>query len=235
MIRTIKIIAPVCLSFALTGCYCFNKTVPDVSSIRRLSTSKPSPLCDSWGGSCEGRRSFLLNAYYGFPIMNSMKTDYISKYVDPTATDYTLSTKGLFGVRMEKYIGTFITPYAVLGLGIDYSQAFINIQYTDLNATYTNQYDLINHRTLLSINYMTLVNRNTIGYLTFQGGISQIKRKFSSDNTNLPNSKVLEPAKFDYRIGYGFQYYPVGPWGIAIEGGYGGGAYVKVGLFFWVF
>ena len=51
----------------------------------------------------------------------------------------------------------------------------------------------------------------------------------------IENQKITEPIDFAYRVGYGFQYYLKGSWGFAIEGGYGDGAYVKAGLFWWFY
>lgn len=214
----------------LTGCYCF-KTIPTTSSIRHLRTSKTSSLCDDWIGG--GGRSVQVNAYYGFP--STVKNNYDKAYDIDLVENYEFSTIGQFGLRAEKYLPSFVTPFRVLGVGIDYSQAYVNLQYTNLNGTQETVCDFTHYRAMLSINHMTWVKRRLIGYLTFQGGINMVKRKSISGDPNFQFQNVFNPVNFAYRGGYGFQYYLKGPWAVSIEGGYAGGAYVRVGFLCWVF
>lgn len=233
--RNLNFLAILCLPMLLGSCYCFNKTGPSESSIRHLRTSKPAPPCRLECGGGPNSRSYQLNGYYGVPKTVAVRDSYINNYTDSNTADYSLSSIGQFGIRFERYMGSFITNFPVLGLGIDYSQAYSTFNNTPINSTYGSQYNLTHHRAMLSLNHMTWVRSKMIGYLTLQGGIGLVQRNFSSDDPLLQNSKATESPTFAYRVGYGFQFYMPGPWGIALEGGYGGGAYGRVGLFWWIF
>lgn len=149
----------------------------------------------------------------------------------PNSEEYSMNSIGQFGVRVEKYIPSLITNYAVLGLGLDYSQGFHNVEYTidgSLNSCQIQQ-----HMAMISANHMTLVRGRVIGYLSLQGGVRQFVNKHSNELQLIEQTKTKDPMEFAYRVGYGFQYYPKGPWGISVEGGYGDAAYVRAGLFWW--
>lgn len=218
------------LLLSLTGCYCF-KTTSSNSSVRNLDGTNYSVQYEP----CNGNdKSVLVNAYYGFP--SSEKQEYTDRFSTQTTAHQEFSTIGVFGVRVEKYILSFKIPYKVLGLGIDYSQAYfeLNQQYSGSQIDTTRSF--VQHRTMLSINHMTFVRSNSIGYLTFQGGLNNVKETISSNDPNFHSKEFFQPATFAYRIGYGVQYYPTGGrWGIALEAGYGGGAYGRAGIFCWVF
>ena len=196
-----------------------------------MRTSKPQPLCNNWGG---GGRSFQLNGYYGFSTSESLKRDYIARFVHTDVTDYQLNSIGQFGIRTEKYFPSIITSHAVLGVGIDYSQGYHDLTYHTIGSQYKTDYTIQNHRTMLSLNHMTWVRGRIVGYLTLQGGISQIIKKYSIEDPIIESLKSSEPVEFAYRVGYGFQYYPAGLWGFSIEGGYGDGTYIRAGMFWWI-
>lgn len=212
----------------LSSCYCFNRVTPTVSSVRQLKTSKPLPLCDNWGGA---GRSFQLNSYYGFPSTESLKKNLKSQLSLNEANNYRMNSIGQFGVRIEKYIPSLITNYSVFGLGLDYSHGFYEANYTSALTNYTQ--NVKQYTTMISANHMTLVQGRFVGYLTLQGGIRQFVRKYSSELPAIEQQKIKTPVEFAYRLGYGFQYYPKGPWGVSLEGGYGDAAYIRAGLFWW--
>lgn len=216
--------------FLISGCYCFNGATSTPPNVRYLEGSKSSAECDDWGGK---GKSFQVNGYIGFPNSHALKKDYKQRFSPSNSSDYKLKTIGQFGFRVEKYVRSFVIPYRVLGIGIDYSQGFQEVSYT-LN-TSKSSHNIHNHRAMLSLNHMTLVKGNFIGYLTLQGGVNQIIHRYSNELPLIEKQKIIEPIDFAYRVGYGFQYYLKGAWGLAIEGGYGDGAYFKAGLFWWFY
>ncbi len=212
----------------LSSCYCFNKVTPTVSSVRQLRTSKPLPLCNNWGG--DGR-SYQVNGYYGFLSSGILKKDLSERFNVSASEDFSMRSNGQFGVRLEKYIPSLITNHAVLGIGLDYSRGFHSINYSVYGSL--NSYRVQQHTAMISINHMTWVQGRTIGYLSLQGGIRQYVSNHSNQTQFIEQTKIKDPMAFAYRVGYGFQYYPKGLWGVSVEGGYGDAAYVRAGLFWW--
>ncbi|MBL1281556.1 MAG: hypothetical protein COA33_014870 [Fluviicola sp.] len=217
-------IITVILISTLTSCYCFHK-VAGKSSVRDLTVAKSFDLCKI----CPGRGKVVsLTPYYGYP-----STDlYQLKRESTSTSSYTLNSLGTFGLRGEYWVapGQFF-PFRIIGLGIDYSYSKSSISYN-----YTDVYELRSterrsHRILGSINVMTLVKKQWIGYITSQIGVNlQRTDQIAFDYFATEKNKLV-----DYRFGYGLQFYPKIPVGISIEAGYGGGAYLKAGLTFWLF
>lgn len=196
--------------------------------MRHLRVSKVRPLCESWGG--DGK-SFQINGYYGFPTSETLRDDYNRRLLSSDASQVSYSSNNQYGLRMEKYVPSLITSNAVLGFGLDYSLGYHQLSYS--TPTSTGKHFVQNNQVMLSMNHMTLVTGRFIGYLTLQGGINQISDKHHIISPIDSYQTTKYPFDFAYRVGYGFQYYPMGLWGIAVEGGYGDGAYVRAGLFWW--
>ena len=222
--RTINSIIVLLIALSLTSCYCFHK-VAGKSSVRDLTVAKSFDLCKK----CPGIGKVVsFSPYFGFPSTGPNQLGRESTIAKP----YTTNTAGTFGLRGQYWVapGSFF-PFRIIGLGVDYSYNKSNIDYTS-----TSVYDLRlaerkSHRILGSINVMTLVKKQWIGYTTTQLGInlqetSQIAYKYFDQR----KSNLIE-----YRIGYGIQFYPKIPIGISLEAGYGGGAYLRASLTFWFF
>lgn len=225
MLRILLLLSPATFLFS---CYCFHK-VRGASSVRDLTVAKSYSNCHVWGGR---GKTFQFNMYYGYPPMDLNR--YRSQQI-PAASE-TIRTKvtGQFGIRAEKYIPVY-KGFHVLGLGLDYSQNRFGMEYTLSGSSYRETSSFTEHRVMLSANFMTWVSRHWIGYVTLQGGINRTHKTITSKDSGLVTQEVSLPGTFGYRAGYGLQYYLKGPWGFALEGGYGGGAYVRLGIFAWIF
>lgn len=224
-----RLVSFIVLLPVLAGCYCF-KPVPTESDLRTLRTSKPYSNCDGWGGDGHGIQA---NAYYGFP--STVKEEYINSYIDDNVDHYNFNSIGQFGIRIEKYLPSFFTNYAVFGVGLDYSEARFGLDYTLKNSANPNELDFIHRRLMLSLNHMVLVQGRFIGYITLQGGANFTSRSAVTDQPGFQFNNVYQPVNLAYRAGYGLQFYPFGPYGITVEGGFDGGAYVRAGFFCWIF
>ena len=219
----------VILFYGLSGCYCLKTYSSGVSDFERATVNKDSGLCCGHEG-----RSVEVNAYYGAPFTE--KKEYVDRYSTLSSESTEFSSVGQFGLRIEKHISYLNIPYRVLGVGVDYSQTYFNIEQKYAGNQADTAHSFVQHRTVLSINHMTFIRKKSIGYLTFQGGVNNVRETIRSNSTDFQSQRMFQPATFAYRIGYGLQYYPTGGrWGIALEGGYGGGAYVRAGVFCWVF
>ncbi len=119
---------------------------------------------------------------------------------------------GEVGFRIEKYIapGRFF-PVNILGLGLDYA--------------FGNNYNIIQHRLMLSTNLIFLVRRKTVGYVSLQGGIryNEIEKENKSITTN----------ELAYRNAIGLQYYFISKTAFVLETGYGNGSIVRIGINKW--
>lgn len=209
------------LLISLNSCYCFHKS--GVTQLRSLASPQPFSLCESWSG--DGK-TILLNSYVGFLPTN--KESILRNYA--SFNDIRFENGGLYGLRAEKLFGSSFLLYTA---GLDYSFATQKIFFSHTNESYMLKFN--QHRLLGSLNIFTLIQKNTIGYLTFQAGNSFQKR---SDLILTPSVQFIDPPKrnnFEYRIGYGFQFYLRSPLAITIEGGYQGGSYIKTGLSYWIF
>jgi hypothetical protein len=89
-------------------------------------------------------------------------------------------------------------------------------------------------RIMAGINLMTMVQGRMIGYITLQGGYNSVRGKMISTGPNASYELRTGSPGFDYRAGFGLQYY-LGPYIAAVaEGGYGGGAYCRTGICYWI-
>ena len=205
----------------LSGCYCFNE-IMGKSSVKDLTVAKRIDLCHTQRGG-----SFIsLTPYYGFP---STDKDSLQR-MDALATNY--NSTGLIGARGEAWVGLGkLFPFRILGLGFDYSFNESKSELTNSGMFTDYSRTLSSNRILGSINLMTLVQSRWIGYATVQFGVDLQKSFYSKyDYASIQKKKL-----FDYRLGYGVQFYPNLPIGISLEAGYGGGGYIKAGLTFWLF
>lgn len=184
-----------------------------------------------FGGS---KRFVQLNPYYG--SFSTVKDELESSYSTSPNSDFKFKTNGLFGLRAETHISPGFVPYKVLGIGIDYSFTRINTSFSEIVnfQTVKNNLNFDANRILLSANLYTLVTRyRLLGYISLQGGLTQISKRYLGNAVSFKFSDPLENKSFDYRIGYGFQYFLNSNLGLDIEGGYGGGAYLRTGVTIW--
>lgn len=209
----------------LSSCFCFHK-VTGRSSVRDLETAKSFSLCHH----CPGKgKSSTINPYYGFPETDRSAFIKNEQSISETEPIKESQFVGQFGISANHWVapGRFF-PFRILGLGLDYNYNKFNLELTDRT------YDQINHRIMADIRLMTFVSKRWIGYATIKGGLLQQ----SSDTNSIsmdPIPTTNKVSMFDYRIGYGLQFYPDIPVGITLEGGFGGGAYARAGIVFWPF
>lgn len=216
---------------SLSSCYCFKKKIYASPGIKYLDSAKSFTLCDNFGGKGLSTRGTL---YYGAP-----STDYLSyskTYNSELTESFDFSTHGEFGGRFEHYFRV-ASPYPLLGIGVDYSYAGIGLDLTHQEGinSYATRLASFHHHINLSVNYITLVNGRSSGYIIGQIGLEHTKTFESSNNPNFI-SKVLFPQnELNYRIGYGHEYYVLPNSYFSIEAGYGGGGYVRFGVGVWLF
>lgn len=214
------------LTSFLTGCYCVS--VPSSAHPRNLRPAQGYSICMGHGG--DGK-SMEATVYYGVPQMD--RADIEARYDVPSISTIEYGNFNQFGVRGEYYVNSPLFGFKVLGLGLDYSVDRFSVR-SILTGNAPDSLDrYARNRLMLSVNHMTWVRPKMIGYLIAQGGVQQtfLRSEILSSGGGVTKSKL--PLAFDYRFGYGFQFFLNGPWGINVEGGYGGGAYGKAGLFLW--
>jgi hypothetical protein len=214
----------------LTSCYCFHN-VSGRSSVRDLETTKSFSLCDHWAG--DGKTTSA-TPYYGFPSTDRLEHLKLREKISGDEMSITSETFGVAGINAHHWIapGKFF-PFRILGVGMDYSYNQNKITLADPYIEPEIHYQT-NQRIMMSANLMTLVKRRLIGYGTLQGGLLHQRNSESSEILSNELGSGFK-ASFAYRAGYGIQYYPSKYFGINLEAGYGGGAYVRAGLIFWVF
>lgn len=215
-----------------SGCYCFleldNKEVKNLNGKKygRICCIKVSPET----------KPFLANVYYGLP--NTKGNSYANTYKPESASSSNIETFGPLGLRIEKYIApSWRFPFRILGLGLDYSYASSTLTYQrsiNNNSTiYHNELQFIDHRLMASANLMLLVRRKMIGYSTLQCGALFSNRSNTGNDPDFAFKSKNSPA-FEYRAGFGLQYYLNGKFALVAEGGYGGGAYARAGFCYWL-
>lgn len=215
-----------------SSCYC-RKIIIEGSShprwLRNSSGDTSYVLC--FGGS----KKFVVTPYYGFP--SSIKNELEKSYRTSGVTDFNFDTKGQVGIRCEYYVSPGFVPFRVLGLGLDYSYAktFNSFVQSDGNKNYQHTFDLRSNRIVFSANLYTLITRfGLYGYTTMQCGVNLVDKTYSGDAYSFQFKDRFQSSNFEYRVGYGFQYFFAYPVGISFEGGYGGGAYVRTGISLWL-
>ncbi len=189
-----------------------------------------SPLCEWWCGG--GRSPVQGNVYYSFP--NTDVKDFDPASIDKNMSVYQVSSVGPAGARMEAYVSPFgITSYAIMGLGLDCSRSTIDMTYAGMinQQSYDNHIKIHTDRIMGSMNLMTMVTGKCVGYITLQGGLRSQKYKDEKGGAEYLGPENIR--SFDYRLGYGLQRYFNSKLGVVVEGGYGGGAYARVGLCYW--
>jgi hypothetical protein len=220
--------------FLFSGCYCVKIVQERVGNdnprwLFGIKTKAISELCFGSG------KSNQLNVYYGFPSDSKNILD--KTYNVDGISDYKFEDKGQYGIRIEKYIYPGFVPYAVLGVGLDYSFSKTTSSFNSLltnNDIIDNKLIFNSNRIALSANLYTLVTRfGLLGYTTAQIGTVKHTKIYSGQNLDFHFTDPLTTGVFDYRLGYGFQYFPKSDLGFSIEGGYGRGAYVRAGVILW--
>lgn len=229
-LRYILLIISIAVSFLQSSCYCFLESTP--ANVRYMNKHNYFPLCEPWA--IDGY-NMQANAYYGFP--NIDLNDYKDKYEPYAPAGFDRSAAlGIFGFRLEKYVSPFgIIPNCILGLGLDYSFSRSDLEFKSVvsGSDYNNRLSFINNRCLFSMNLMTMVKGNWIGYTTLQGGLLFTRPISTGNDPYFAFNKSKSSSTFNYRIGYGFQRYLNNRFALTLEGGYGGGAYFKTGFCYW--
>lgn len=210
----------------LNSCYCVRVTYDRVGNAhpRWLGNINVQPRYELCFGNGNANQ---LHLYTGFPSDLEKKLE--KEYKTPQTTNYSFENKGLFGARYEHYISPGFIPYRILGLGLDYSYSRTMLNYQENN--FTNQLSFTANRIAVSMNFMTLVTQfGLIGYATGQIGLVNYSRDYSGNNPNFSFGNFPDSGGPDYRIGYGFEYFPMENFGFTLEGGYGRGAYGRAGV-----
>lgn len=227
----IRISIYIILLVVLSSCYCFNEAVTIAPEPRELNRRHEGYKCIDWGGK---GKSFQMNSYYGFPssikLRNTLK-NWTNTTADFTKHDY--KTTGQFGLRVEKYLPSFIVPFRVLGVGFDYAYGQHTI---DLSAQgESSSFAIQNHRMMVSVNHMTFVQGSFIGYASLQSGVNKLSYIKENDMLSLEGNNQVERLDFAFRIGYGLQYYFKNSLALTLEMGYGDGAYLRAGFVWWFY
>lgn len=224
-----KLTQPILLLFLLcflTGCYCVEPYYS--KGVKSFKETTSFSLCFS----ANGGKSTSLTPYYGF--LNTDEAAFSNELREQEITPTESKLMGTFGIRAAHWIAPSRSfPFRVLGVGADYSINSIRMNYTDPTSENLGL-NRKNHRILASANVITFVQPRWLGYATFQGGVRLQRDRIIP--ASLPETQTtIKNAFGEYRIGYGFQFYPDMPVGISLEGGYGAGAYARAGLVFWIF
>lgn len=215
------------LLFSLSGCYCF-KVNSGGSSVRYLDGAKAASvqfdMCCGNGG-----KTVQIIPYYAFPQNQAYKTQLTNQFIEGNAENLKWNNIGQFGLALEKYVVPPFARFRILGIGLDYSTAFYEMRYNTID---NHVFNFERNQLALRVNLLTFVRSRSFGYITVQPGIYQQKTKHKI-NTGTSNMSK-EPIAFTSRIGYGVQYFFKSRWGLSMEAGYGGGGYLRTGLFMWI-
>lgn len=233
MKRWIKAVLACSVIFILSSCYCTEViyVARNGAHPRWLGNIKFRPvhaLCFGEG------KNYQAHLFTGYP--SDIRSNLEDHYVTNSSSNFDHSYKGLYGARVERYISPGFVPYHVLGVGLEYSfsknELSFNTQETTTN--YSNELTYLANRFVLSANLITLITRKgLIGYVTIQSGLVNYSRVYSGTNIGFNPTDAYAGNLFDYRVGYGFQRFFKSGIGVHLEGGYGGGAYGRIGLSMW--
>jgi hypothetical protein len=110
----------------------------------------------------------------------------------------------------------------------------ITFNSTTDSSSFDNKLSFGSNRIALSGNLFTLITRGRLlGYVSAQIGTLNYSKSYQGSNPNFEFTDPLKTGSFDYRLGYGFQFFPSSSLGVSFEGGYGRGAYLRAGLVLW--
>jgi hypothetical protein len=215
----------------LSSCYCIEQT-RGKSSVRNLTVVRSKTLCDYRS---DNGKSIPVTLYYGDPFYQKIDIRFHSN--EHITSDLGYKSKGIIGLRMEKYVPLPFLPGPVLGLGLDYSHHNYSTEYyvIDHFQHYEKKNSVSQNRLLLSLNFITLVRYYSIGYFTLQGGKVWDNSSIEKDFMNAIGYEKEKTSKVDYRIGYGMQFLIRPTVALNLEIGYGGGAFFRGGISWWVF
>jgi hypothetical protein len=219
-----------CLLLAiLSSCYCRKITyeLKGGSHPRWLGNLHVFPvdrLCFGDG------KKYQAHVYYGLP--SQTESVIRDEYTSAGTSAHEFKTIGQFGARFERYISPGFTKFAVLGVGLDYNHQ--REQFSYQMSAGKEELNFESNRLALSANLFTLITKfGLTGYTTLQAGTAWYDKSYQGPQTNFQFNDPLQNGKLDYRGGYGFQYFPVNGFGVSIEGGYGRGAYARIGAVLW--
>lgn len=199
----------------LSGCYCVNVTYDTVvrAHPRWLGNINVQPRYELCFG---GGNANQFHVYTGLP--SNLEKKLASNYNTPGTSDYSFQNKGIYVVRYERCVSPGFVPYAILGVGLDYSFSSFNVSFN-----YNQQNNQLNfkaNRLALSANLMTLVTQyGLIGYATGQFGLVSYRKDYTGSNPAFSFTEGLKNGGPDYRIGYGFEFFPFESLDFTLEGG----------------
>ncbi len=212
----------------LSGCYC-QKYTRGYSSVRFLKASQPKLLCYDPPGMRNGK-TVVATIYTG-------DNAFVRKQAysqNTNATEINFSSSGLIGLRAEQFYKLGPFPGPLLGIGIDYSRNAFETNYTIPVNKFTIEQKLSTkqQRVNLSFNFVTFIRERAMAYIVMQPGCEFSKQSILTQNHL---STKYNTTTFNWRLGYGFQYYFRPLIAINLEAGYGAGAYIRAGISCWVF
>jgi len=223
---TLKVLMLLSLFPLLTGCYCFTRTV-GVSDVRTLETARKSEGCCILAGGAANQAE----VYYGVPSTDKQEVEDGLRANGNQLIDGNSFGQVGFAFRHWTSPGKFF-PYRIIGLGLDYNYGQSNFNFNAPNNPEPFNFKQNNHRLFGSLNVMTFATRHFIGYASAQAGAQFQYDRLTDAHANFSKE---QRTGLDYRFGYGVHYYSRLPFAIMAEGGYGGGAYARVGLVAWLF
>lgn len=182
----------------------------------------------------EKGKKLYLNPYCGDPYYNQNN---LSKFAINKASEATFNRSISFGAELGKYYLLGKYPGPIIGFHADYSFSQLDASYKG----YQNQilldqeHQQKQNRLLAGVNFITLLRPRTVGYLTLDGGTEWTNISIIGKNTTNTFEYNQDKQQFDFRIGYGLQYYFTPLTALSLNLGYGSGAYAKAGFVFWIF
>jgi hypothetical protein len=171
-----------------------------------------------------------LSAYYGAP--SYLKDQLSLQYQTTAMSNFKANSFGQFGFRFNRFMSPGFTRLAILRLGIDYSYSKNQLSWDQsyLGTATSTHLKFKSHRLLVNTSlYTFLTQYGLAGYLHLQGGV-HFMNKSNSENSAFVFEDTFRSSNFDYRVGYGFQYFLSNDFSFFIEGGYGTGVYGKAGV-----
>lgn len=215
----------------LSSCYC--KWVQrGYSSVRELKAIHDYKICPD--NKTTGNKFFPITVYTGDPFYSPIK--FQQSDTTHIINKITYSYNKNFGIRGETFFKLGTYPGPLLGVGIDYSRNNFSANYiTTIHQVQEEQTQNIQQQRLsLNLNLVTWLTNNMMGYICFQKGGEWTKREIQSEFTQYNYQDKKSIKNKNWRIGYGFQFYFRPGLAFNLEIGYGGGAFIKTGICWWV-
>ena len=210
------------------GCFC--ESVVSSGNVRRVNDAKGYSICNNHPGKGLANE---VTPYFGFIMVDS--TQVLQRFQSMQNISGQIQGFRQYGISLNR---SFVSPLygmPVIQLGIDYSFDDFRVNAMDANHEFTGlSFENQRHRIALNFNHYYLFRSRLIGYFSFQYGAERLMTQPRNES-----STPFELVEWDrnwisnYRVGTGLRLFFNGPFGVSIEGGYGGGAYLRTGLFVW--